>query len=235
MSTDDELPTRRPLLGVFFLSAPIVGITLVFFGYLAVIWNGMEGKAAAGEVRRITFATCPEAEPILRARVDDMGLGEPRWETVDGGLAVVARMPEDARVAAAIPGTLATTGAFEVRDDDGGVILSNTDLVSATPFIGLRPDPRTLLELTEPAGKRLRKHMEAHPAGSVHYVLDGEVIQHRKNLPAETTGHVELEVFEASELQRLEVVAHRAIVLDDGPLPCPTSVVSSEPAGPSRG
>ena len=218
--------TNAPRLGFWFALLPIGLGVLVIGGYLFMFGVGSRGRAADGDRVRISFEGCAEAQPFLAARVDAMGLGDPRWD----GLAVSTQLPRDEAVAAGIPVTLATTGALSVRvaGGSGEVVVDHTHIVEAHAWLQTLALPSTRVLLTPEGTAALRDHMQGDPKGSVALWLDDEILVEKKNVPPVENGQLVIRPSEETEQQNLNEAAARAIIVDDGPLPCRVRVAGVE-------
>ena len=201
------------------LSLPILGVGVVFVLY-GIMWSmGLSGRAAKGEVVELAFDGCAEAQPLIEARLADIGLTEATWRSVSGGFAVQTRLTGDPQVDATIPATLATPGALEVRAD-GTVIATNADLTEATVRMDLFMVPYVLLHLDADAAQRAQDAMRADPTGKLAFFVDGEDIGWQSNQNTVAKGNLEVSLHITDEEARMHAVAAWSVVLDHGPLPC---------------
>lgn len=222
---------RRGLLGLAMLTVPIVGIVVVGISYVVLYSMGAQGRMAEGPQVRIDFEACEQARPILKARVDWMGLPDPVWADTEGAWSVTTRLPaqrpDAPPVEEAVPATLAAPGVLEVREgNDGAVLVDRSGVASATVEMTFLDMPRAVVELDEAHAITLRDHMMAHFGDHVSYWLDGQRVMRRDNLPAIEDGRLEIILEgEVSDLTRLDFVAATALVVQHGPLPCPVRVL----------
>lgn len=227
MSEPDDLPIPvRPRAGCFTIGAAVAFLMALVGVYALVVVLGARGRPATGDVVRMAFSGCDAAEPLVRARVEEMGLGDPHWEDTAEGFAVTARLPDDP-ASDRIPPTLARTGAFEIRageNADGERVAGAEVVESAVLRLDLSAAPTTAVQLTPKATRALVKHMRANPTGSVSFWVDGEPAGSQKNDPPERRGHLVLRVDTDDPVERIRVSAARAVVLNNGPLPCPLTV-----------
>lgn len=231
----EEQFVRRPLVGILFSALPIVSIAIVGTAYATLFWAGAEGRPADGALTRVRFAACPEAQPVLAGRVEDMGLGEVTWAHEGAEIVLQARFPSDPAVAQGIPTTLSRPGVLVVHDgeDPTRVIATNADVESASPYLGFRAAPTTLIQLQREPGKRLKQYMEENFKSHLVMKMDGEVLLRRKNMPSEPLGQLMVEAEASTDPRVVTLAAERAVVLNHGPLPCPVSVLSAEPVAPT--
>lgn len=227
MSTPPSSPGAgdvRPSGGCWLLLVPIFFTLSIVVAYVGMAVLGWFGHPASGDVVAITFTTaCDEAEALVRARVDGMGLGDPTYADVPGGFEVTARLPADDKVAAAIPATLARPGRVEIVADSGEVLVRPEQIDTAQLRLGTR-GPVVGVQLDRDATRALRSHMEAHPDGRIRVLLDGEAVDDRKNVPAEPRGNVEVIPPGKDETEMLGLAAEWALVIEHGPMPCDVAV-----------
>jgi hypothetical protein len=229
MAEDDRDPYEpRPTYGCLLLIVPIVltvGGVIAYFGMFVL---GILGRDATGERVEIQFATCPEARTLIADRVALMGLGDPEYRDSEGGFTLVATLPADPVDAAAIPNTLIETGRLEIRDPkapaDAPPVIAGERVDASTVHLSV-DGVVTLVKLDDQGANALRDHMISHPEGEIAFVLDGETVYTRSNLPAEARGNLEILTPGATEHEQMRIAAARSVILDAGPLPCPASLV----------
>lgn len=227
MSDDEEeLIGTGPRKGCFLFAIPVaLGFALVG-GYVALFAAGVYGRPADGPRVTLTYQGCPEAEPMVRARIDRMGLGEPRPVVVADGFGFDVTMPADPKAAAAIPATLARPGTFQILTEPGGEVVLDGHIDDTSVHVGAG-DPVTLVRLDDVGAQTLRDHMQAHPEGKVAWKIDGAVIGTRGNMPAEARGQLELKIITTTDLaEAVAIAAERDVILGEGPLPCPVTLTS---------
>lgn len=224
MKESVESIQRRGIAGILLLATAITMIVATALGYMIWYAVAIEGRAAAGPQVRMTFTACPEARPVVEARVGLMGLPEPEFADVDGGFTLVTRLPDAERVQEALPKTLAATGHLVLTGSDGTVVATEADLASAgiTPiFLDM---PRLEVTLTPEAAKRLVDAQMADPDGKTGVRLDDLDLGAIPNQPPLLDGVIALDRHGRPDVERLDFAASAAITLDEGPLPCPVTV-----------
>lgn len=228
-ANDDDALQPNP--GCWLLVLPVLaGIGVVIaYGYL--FYTGAQGRPADGDRVVMAFEGCPEALPVVQARVERMGLGDPSAASVEGGFTVTARLPAESRVAGHIPETLAKQGHFSVVDPASGTVIVEGHVEDTELHLGLMGTPTTIVQLDEQGATTLREWMETHHEGKVGYVIDGTTVKERTNLPAEPRGRLELEPYGDLEQDRMESAAERSLILSN-PLPCEVTLRSAEPVPP---
>lgn len=234
-----EMHKARSIAGLLLLIVPIVSIVTVGIAYLVLFSYGAEGQPASGERVAMRYAACPEAEPLIVARVEKMGLGEAEVRAEADGLTVIATLPAEERVAQAIPATLARTGTMAVRpedDPDAEPFVTDAHIEYATVVLPFLDIPYAHVQLDADGAEALRSWMETHPEGATAVWVDGEVVSKRKNMPPEAEGQLSLQLMgEVTDLQRLDFAAETGLILDHGPLPCPVTLQEVTPVGGAAG
>ncbi len=237
MSDSDTSQPEQPRtrIGCFLLLIPAMITASVLIGYVVMWTIGLQGREVDGDRYTMTYTSCPAALDLIKARVARMGLGDPQYTTTESGFSLEARLPSEADVAAEIPKTLGRTGALEIHEvgvPEGTPPVIRADQVDdASVHLGMNGIV-TLVRLNDEGAEALRKHMVGHSDGRIRYVLDGETIFERSNLPAEPRGSLELEPpKDMDEVKQLRVAAERDVIIAEGPLPCTTTLVSATPVG----
>lgn len=219
---DPRLKGMRPAWGLAILTLPIVGVVIVAVGYGSLFLSGTRGRAADGPRVEWTFEGCPEARPLIEARVADMGL-EAAFGDAPGGFVAELVLPGDPEVAAGVPATLTMPGALEVRGANE-LLVTNADLTDASVRVDLLMYPSTLLRLTPEAAERVKKHVRDLPKGELLFYVDGVRAGRQDNQNPVSVGEIELGLDEGDDKTRMHRAAALSVVLDHGPLPCPVTV-----------
>ncbi len=219
--TPEEM-TPRP--GAFFLLVPVIAIFIVFLLYAYLFASGMTGRPATGLSVEITFETCPEAEEAVRARVEEMGLGEPVFGADAAGFTLTAVLPDTPDAVEQIPPTLSTTGLFEVRAGDE-VLVNSADVLSAGVRLDMTMAPTTLIVLTLDGAKVVAKHMNADPEGTLSFFIDGVEVYSQSNHTPFDEAELEIPPSADGDQARMALAAHRGIIVGN-PLPCGAQIAS---------
>jgi hypothetical protein len=220
--TDDpgsDPHARRGLFGLAILALPLLLAVVVFVGYGGLLALGLTGRAGT-EPLELAFVGCSEAEPVVAARLADMGFAAVATPAADGFSFAFAG-PSDPDVRAALPVDLARTGAFEVRHGDE-VLATGADVADASVRVDALMVPTTLLRLRAEGAARVTASVRADPAGQLDFYLDGERIGGQTNT-AVTPEEVEIAPPIDDERARLRATAAWSVLIDHPPLPCPVS------------
>lgn len=223
-----QVEAMQPRKGALLLLIPAALVVLTFVLYTAMLALGLYGRPADGDRVRMAFAGCPEAAPVVQARVAFMGLGDPRLVERADGFDLEVTLPSDVGVARSIPGTLTAPGRLEAvrRDAPDRVLFTEAEVASAAIRQDLTLIPWTVLTLTDAGVAALGAYVQEDREGRVHYRMDGVEIGSVSNLKG-ATPEVELTPALEDDRARMEAAAARAVVLDSGPLPCSLSVVTA--------
>lgn len=220
---------KAPTWGCLIYAAPLVAVPMVFAAYGYLFYSGLGGRPADGARVEIAFDGCEAAGPIIEARVQRMGLGDPVFGTRDSGPMIEVTLPTDEEVANDVPTTLARTGAFEIRAGDE-VLFDNSALTDATVRMDIMMSPWVVLRLQEDAEASLHAHQKTDLSAETSYWIDGVKLGRISNQKTVMGGEVELPGDAANDRARMQRAAADALVLSSGPLPCSVSVVSVHPA-----
>lgn len=220
MDPEDPRLKQRPIWGLLILALPVVGVAVTFVLYAGMLWLGLSGRGASGDPIVLAFDACPEARPLLAARLQDMGLTDAAFEAQGDGVMITLTPTGDAEVDAQLPETLAMPGALQIR---GGDLLlgTNADLIDATVRLDLMMTPSVLLRLKPPAAERLKDHVRSDPGGQLRFLVDGVQIGTQSNRNSVAVGELEIASLDhPGDRALMRAVAAWSVVLDHGPLPC---------------
>lgn len=224
---DPRIPTR-PLWGFVLVLLPIIGIVLVVSAYVVIVGMGITGRSAQGDEVTWHFTGCEAAQPMIEARLDDIGLPS-TWTTGPGTYTVTTRLTGDGTVDRSLPVTLTTPGALEVRG--GSLVLASSEDVT---YAGVRMDvfmvPSVLLRLDADGADRVKQYVRSEPEGRMEYYVDGQYIGWQSNTNPVSVGEVEINLeMDGDERARMQAVASWSVILDHAPLPCAVSVRGDAP------
>jgi hypothetical protein len=200
---------------------PVILIPTVLSGYAVLVWYGYVGIPAAGERVELTVRTCAEGRAVVRARIEDMGLGDPEYTATPDGFTAVVTLPDN-DFADAIPVSLAKEGQFEILSN-GEVFINNAGVESSTLRLDFTGEPSIAIQLTEEASKTLEDTMRADPEGMVQLQVDGVPMGDRVNTPTETRGHITLPITGVDRPSQVATAAEFGLVMSR-PLPCRATV-----------
>jgi len=217
----EDAPRNSPRAGCWFFGLPLIAIPAVISGYAVLVYSGYVGVPATGSRVVLDVETCEEALPVVRARIDDMGLGNPMFVDRDDGLSVTVTLPDN-DFADDIPVSLGKQGRFEIWSQDE-VILTNADVESATLRLDFTGEPSIAIQLDPAGAATLEAAMRADPDGMVQLMVDGEDMGDRVNTPTETRGRITLPITGPDRPAQVARAAEFGLVMGR-PLPCPATV-----------
>lgn len=227
---DEQVAQLKPRPGCVFLVLPIVGVALTFLAYGWLLWNGWIGRPATGPEVEIAFEGCPEAAPVVVARLQEMGLGAPPTSQRPGGFSVTAQLPTATMSPTRFAADLAVPGRLEFRHGEE-LLADEGDLVYAGVRLDVMMTPSTLVILEAEARDRVYARMGADPGGKTRMILDGVEVWSFSHQTPSMNGEFEIPPSAANDQERMELAAARGIALQQGPLPCPVKVVSATTVG----
>jgi len=227
----DPIRAQRTTGGILMMLAPIVAIPLLFVAYGVLFSRGMEGIDASGPTVQATYKGCQEAGPVVLARVESMGLPNAKIEPNADGFVLTSVMPSREDVAERTPTDLVRGGHFEVRGgptQDDELLLDNTEVTRASPFIGLVPVPRLLIQYEPELKQRLQVWRRDHSKGVMSLWLDGEKIHEQDNIHGGDSNELEVMFDDQDEAYNLDFAALSSILISH-PLPCELELVGVQP------
>jgi len=210
---------------MLFRGAPVILAVLFVVSIATLALLSWRGGTASGDRVAMTFvAACPADtwQPLVVARVHDIGLGDPDVRSDGASVTLTATLPGLADDHTAIPALLAREGALEMRLDER-VLATRSDLVSATPSVDEAGQPYALLTFTTEAAARIAEAGDGHDMTTL---VDGEPRAAWMSTDTLKTQSVRLLEGGADNHERMRRAADDAIVLSHGPLPCPVRVAS---------
>jgi preprotein translocase subunit SecD len=219
------------------MAAPIIVASLLMLatGTLAVLaWIG--GTADGERLRIDLTGTCSEASvPLFRARVAEMGLGNPEVTTTDTGVRIKATMPGTADDEAThVPSLLARRGLL-VAGPASAPVFTRADLDAADIRLDESGLPYTWIELNLRAIEALEALAEASPEGELAIRADQIDAPARPNSKPIVADGIRLLPGGGITRDLMRSAADHAIVLNHGPLPCEWRVGSVTSVDPVEG
>jgi hypothetical protein len=214
------LPPRPAALQRFML-APVIFATLLMLAAVGLFVASMVGGSARGDrvELRLEGPCAAAALPLVQARIDAVGLGDPLLELKDGALALQATLPGLQDDHAAIPALLSRRGAFEVVGP-GGPITRPDDVLAAQVRLDESGAAYTWVDLRPEAVEAVEAAREADPEGELQLVIDGAPTVPRPNSVAVVEGGLRVLPDMQDPRQRMRIATDHAIALEHGPLPC---------------
>lgn len=218
--TPDDIEQMKPRKGALVLLIPIFLVFAVLLLYVVTWVVAIQGRAPNGERVTLTWRACAEAQSVIAARVDAMGLGDPVFQEAPDGFSLTATLPGDPETATSIPGTLSERGLLLAKAGDR-VVFDHTHVERAAIRQDLTLIPWTVLYVDEAGVKALSEAVLADRDGEIVYELDGYPIARVSNLKG-WGPQVEFTAEDATtDLERMRKTAARTIVIGSEPLPCP--------------
>ena len=221
-----QSPKQRPFLASLFMSLPVIfgGMLIVAIAILLLL--SQIGGTASGERLQIRLvSSCAEtAAPLISARMESIGLGEPELAIEGEEITIVATMPGNDDDRTDIPQLLSQTGAFTATHQDVEV-LSSADLEDAGLDFDDSGMPMTALTLEADVTQTLTERLKADSTGEMLLMLDGKLLARRPNAKYIEDQTVQIISGEGLTEVRMKRAIDRAILIKHGPLPCPVSVV----------
>jgi hypothetical protein len=203
----------------------------IFATYIVLFGAGSLGTAAAGERLVMTYHTCAAARAQIAARVDQMGLGDPVFQDVEGGFQLTATLPAGP-AAPHVPTTLARTGRFTVREGDrpdGAVIVDHDGVAKAEMSLKELGNPLVVVTLKREAAKTLEGWMETHLTAQIGVWIDEEQVLIRPADPPHRRADLDVRAEGADGQDNLRRAADWGILVTHGPLPCAATLVEKTP------
>ncbi|MEC7946277.1 MAG: hypothetical protein VX265_01845 [Myxococcota bacterium] len=209
-------PLRR------FMAAPLIVATLLMLAtaLLAVLaWMG--GTASGDRVDlQLRGACAAEALPLVRARAEAVGLGDPELSLQDDMLVLTATLPGLDDDGTAIPRLLSRRGWLEVRRADT-VVLDRAAVTQAAIRLDESGSPYVWVDLDKDAVAAFQAALDADPSGELTFYLDDEVAAVRPNSRGiKDDGLRIVHAGDAKPAVRMRIAADTSIALTHGPLPC---------------
>ncbi len=198
----------------------MLAIAAVFCAYGYLGFTAWSGRPASGASTALGFDGCPQAGRVILNRLTQMGFTDAIVVADAGGFVVTVTLPEDARIAADIPLTLATPGHVSVAQGNGLPLVPA--VAAASVRMDIRAIPVTVFELSADDARKIASWQGANTSGEIAIYLDGAEIGRQSNL-AQTGTEIEVEPTGPDEQSRMEAAAARAVVANH-PLPCPVSL-----------
>jgi len=218
----------KPRAGCLFVILPVFLAAGILIAYVVLFGVGSMGFTATGDRVRLHVQTCEQARPLIQARVDMMGLGDPAFTDADDGFVIEATLP-NTPAAATAPTTLVRGGDFVVRQGTDGPQVLGPDAVETAEFsLKELGNPLVVVTLTREAQKTLEKHMEDHVEDEITVWIDQEMVFQRANDPPFRRREVDLRAEGDDGQQNMTRAVDWAMVMTHGPLPCPARITSRE-------
>ena len=213
--------------------APIVVAALLFGATGALVFAAWRGGTAAGDrvTMRLSGDCAAAGGPVVLARAEAIGLGQPTMTVEAGTISLTATLPGLPDDHQAVPALLVRPGRFEAIGNSGPV-LSNALLSDAQIRLDESGLPYTWVGL-RPEGLRAMKALrEADPEGELQLQIDHERPTPRPNdIDLEDDG-LRVLTSDGPTERRMREAADRAILLENPLLDCELVVQDVTPVNP---
>lgn len=220
----------RPRTGCIFVIIPVGFAGAILVAYLVLFGFGSMGFDARGDRVRMAYDTCPDARPLIEARVDMMGLGEARTFEDGGHWVVEATLPATP-AADTIPATLARRGDFAIRAGDAvsdPVVIDHGVVDKAAFSLKEMGNPLVVVTLNQEGHETLEAHMEAHNDGQISMWVDTERVVVRPNDPPFRRTQIDIRAEGPDGQDNMRRAVDWAMLMTHGPLPCEAELVGVE-------
>jgi hypothetical protein len=213
------------------MAAPLIVATLLMIATVtlaALAWFG--GTADGDRVSiRLEGACAAEALPMVQARAESVGLGDPEIALDAGAVVVTATLPGLDDDATAIPRLLSRRGWLEIRQGDT-VVLDGSKVKEASIRLDEGGAAYTWIDIDKESVAPFQAALDADPEGELTFHVDDELAAVRPN----TRGIKDdgLRIVAPGEMlpaARMKIAADTSIVLTHGPLPCALSTSAPSP------
>jgi len=203
------------------MAVPIVFIGAMMFAVAMLFVLTRTGGDATGERVLIEFdsACADAAQPLIAARAEQIGLGDPGWPS---SAVLTASLPELTDARSTIPALLARQGLFSLTNEEGTEVLDNTAIEEIAIDLDNAGMPNTLIKLRPHALASIGDSTAEYLTPSI----DGEARAANRRTAIQNEGFVTLDSGTGRTADRMRKAADWAIILEHGPLPCPVLAVA---------
>ncbi|MGC6510745.1 MAG: hypothetical protein ACON4U_20160 [Myxococcota bacterium] len=211
-----------------FMAAPIVFASILMLAIAVLALLAWKGGAATGDRVLLKFsADCmADANPIIMARVEELGLGDP-VPTISGrSLELAVTLPGLENDRQDIPRLLSQQGMLRVMDEDKQ-LATQEDIKSVSLDLDESGLPIVKVVFDPTVHQKLAQHIDASPRDSLSIIIDNSDSIERPN-SAKLGEELRLVAQVNGTRAQMKVSADRTIVLNHGPIPCQVVVDSLE-------
>ncbi len=201
-----------------YMAAPLALSALALVGAVWAVFKFDQGRPAAGErvVMTMETACASNAAPVLKRRVEAVGLGDPILEEAPPGLRLTATLPGLPDDRAAIPALLLAPGKMEVHAA-GRTVGTHEDVTGTALNMDASGSPYAEIALNGLALAELREATKVDPTFEL--VFDGQTIL-RTEVGAIRDELIRVTPEGGSPGAAMRKVADWTILLSAGALPC---------------
>lgn len=228
MSNQDIEHHKR--MSMAFRAIPIVFAFVLAANVGLLYFLGGRGGSADGDRVEIVLATsCAQsAAPLVMARVDAIGLGDPELDTAASPLRLRATLPDMPDARTHIPALLARRGALRVLHGEAQVA-SSEDMLDSVLTLDEGGMPFNQLSFRAEAVTAIQAVLDQDPDGELVFLLDDEELARRPNAIHMKDGALKVAAGTGVTRERMLRATDRQILLTNGPLPCDVEVASVTP------
>ncbi len=220
MDIQPLLDQSRPGWALVILAAPIALFVVVVVLYVGMVSLGLQGRAAEGAPIELVVETCPEALPVLEARLADVGLPFEAHEEGSGRYRVLTTGTGRVDVDEALPAALLAPGRFALTFE-GRELIDNDGVDEATYRLDGMMDMWLLLDLDDAATDAVTEAVRSSkPGDRLDFLVDGAMVAMQPTHRSVQRGEVEgIPVDEMDQKTRMRRIAEWSMQIDH-PLPC---------------
>lgn len=220
MDIQPLLDQSRPGWALVILAAPVALFIAVVVLYVGMVSLGLQGRAAEGAPIEVVVETCPEALPVLEARLADVGLPFEAREEGGGRYRVLTTGTGRADVDEALPSALLAPGRFALTYE-GRELIDNDGVDEATYRLDGMMDMWLLLDLDDEATDTVTEAVRSSkPGDRLDFLVDGVMVAMQPTHRSVQRGEVEgIPVDEMDQKTRMRRIAEWSMQIDH-PLPC---------------
>lgn len=209
-----------------FMAAPVVLAAILLSAIALLVFLGWLGGTASGERVEITFtSSCmTEAHPIITARVNELGLGEPILDVSSTEMKLIATLPGLENDKTFIPVLLSQPGRLKVLADED-VLATEADLKSASLDLDDAGMPVVKIVFVPTVHDMLATHIDGNPRDSLSIWIDDQDELIRPN-SVKLGAEMKMVSMAGDTREQMKHSADRTILLQHGPMPCEVNVRS---------
>ena len=209
-----------------FMAAPIVFASILMLAIAILAVLALRGGTASGErVQMIFTAECMStAAPLIMARVEELGLGQPESTQQGNRFELTATLPGLENDRQHIPRLLSQQGRLQVLDGENQ-LASEADIKTVSLDLDESGMPIVKIVFDPTVHQRLAKHIDENPRDELIIQIDATDQIERPN-SAKLGDELRLLAQTGDTRAQMKQSADRTIVLNHGPMDCEVVVES---------